>query len=105
MADDVIFESGDRVKVSSGKLRGKKGYVRYVGTIQSKPDIYIGVELDAPDGKHDGRVKGKRYFKCRDKYGYMAPHETFELFGKSKRKSRSKAGLRNAKSGKSSSSS
>ena len=67
----------------AGKLKGKKGYVRFVGTVEGKPDIYVGVELDAPDGKHDGRVKGKRYFKCRDKYGYMAPHETFELFGKS----------------------
>eukprot|EP01084_Bolivina_argentea_P312906 541778_1 len=87
MADDVIFEKEDRVKVTSGKLKGKKGYVRYVGTVASKDDmIFVGVELDEPNGKHDGKVKGKRYFKCRDKHGYMAPHETFELFGKSKKK-------------------
>ena len=42
--------------------------------------------MDDPNGKHDGKVKGKRYFKCRDKYGYMAPMDSFELFGKSKKK-------------------
>ena len=58
-----------------------------MGTVESKEDvIYVGVELDEPNGKHDGRVKGKRYFKCRDKHGYMAPHDVFELFGKSKKK-------------------
>merc|ERR1712154_715819 len=82
-----IFEEEDRVKVISGKLKGNKGYVRYVGTVESKEDqIYVGVELDDANGKHDGKVKGKRYFQCRDKYGYMAPHDTFELFGKSKKK-------------------
>lgn len=89
MADEILFDKDDRVKVANGKLKGNKGYVRYVGTVESKDDvIYVGVELDEPNGKHDGRVKGKRYFKCRDKHGYMAPTDTFELFGRSKKKSR-----------------
>ena len=74
------------VLLKDGKLKGKKGYVRYVGKVVAKTGIFVGIELDAPDGKHNGTVKGKRYFKCRDRYGYMAPHETFELFGKSKNK-------------------
>eukprot|EP01083_Nonionella_stella_P063047 163875_1 len=90
MADDVIFEKEDRVKVISGKLKGSKGYVRYVGPVESKDIIYVGVELDEPNGKHDGKAKGKRYFKCRNRHGYMAPHETFELFGKSKQKLRNR---------------
>merc|ERR550539_1234964 len=82
-----FFEKEDRVKVSTGKLRGNKGFCKYVGTVESKEDvIYVGVELDEPNGKHDGKVKGKRYFKCRDKHGYMAQFENFELFGRSKKK-------------------
>ena len=74
--------------IVGGNLKGNTGYVRYVGPVHGKAEdvIYIGVELDDPVGKHNGTVKGKRYFKCRDRYGYLAPVATFSLFGKSKLK-------------------
>eukprot|EP01084_Bolivina_argentea_P312907 541779_1 len=62
------------------------GTIQFLGCVHFAQGLFVGVELDEPNGKHDGKVKGKRYFKCRDKHGYMAPHETFELFGKSKKK-------------------
>lgn len=52
---------------------------------KSKTEIYLGVELDDAVGKHNGTVKNHKYFSCRDRYGYMAPAATFELFGKSKK--------------------
>ena len=86
-----------QIQSKGGKLKGNKGYVRYVGTVEKKEDaIYIGVELDEPNGKHDGRVKGKRYFRCRDKHGYMAPMDVFELFGKSKKKATKKKGKKSS---------
>lgn len=47
---------------------GRRGTVQYVGTLDGKPpdQTWIGVEWDnADDGKHDGEVKGRRYFQCR----------------------------------------
>lgn len=39
--------------------------IRYIGTVKGKGE-WLGVEWDnASRGKHDGRVDGERYFKCK----------------------------------------
>ena len=38
----------------------KSGILRYIGTVQFAQGIFCGVELDQPDGKHDGEVKDIR---------------------------------------------
>ncbi|KAH7911409.1 hypothetical protein BJ138DRAFT_1238414 [Hygrophoropsis aurantiaca] len=53
---------GTRICVSSGQL----GTIRYVGSIEGTPSIWLGIEWDDPNrGKHDGSKDGKRYFSCR----------------------------------------
>jgi dynactin complex subunit len=48
---------GERVEVAGKGL----GVVRFVGETDFAPNVqWIGVELDAPNGKNDGSVKGKR---------------------------------------------
>ncbi|XP_065186816.1 kinesin-like protein KIF13B isoform X2 [Sycon ciliatum] len=47
----------------------KMGVVKFVGTTDFQPGDWIGVALDQPKGKHDGSVKGTRYFKCKPKHG------------------------------------
>lgn len=43
---------------------------RYVGKCEGLPPGYwVGVQLDEPVGKNDGRVKGRRYFECALGYG------------------------------------
>lgn len=47
---------GDHVLVNGLK----SGTVRYTGRVQFATGIFCGVELDEPDGKHDGEVNGIR---------------------------------------------
>ena len=42
---------------------------RYCGTVEFASGIWVGVELDTPDGKNDGVVKGTLYFKCSPNHG------------------------------------
>ncbi|XP_069129978.1 restin homolog isoform X2 [Argopecten irradians] len=53
----------------------KQGTVLYYGRTHLADGIFCGVELDDPDGKHDGQVQGVRYFRCRPGHGIFAPVE------------------------------
>lgn len=60
---------GDRCEVEPG---GKRGVIRYVGRAESiAPGFWVGVQYDEPLGKHDGMVKGTRYFECPLLHGVM----------------------------------
>jgi hypothetical protein len=48
---------GNRVLVNGLK----NGILRYIGAVQFAQGLFCGVELDQPDGKHDGMVKDVRY--------------------------------------------
>ncbi|EDQ90487.1 uncharacterized protein MONBRDRAFT_3756, partial [Monosiga brevicollis MX1] len=51
------------------KKKNVEGYIRHVGTVDFAEGVWIGVELDKPEGKNDGSVQDKRYFSCPDKHG------------------------------------
>ncbi|GBG79921.1 hypothetical protein CBR_g30186 [Chara braunii] len=60
---------GDRCEVDLG---GKRGVVSFVGRVEGlPPGFWVGVVYDEPVGKHDGTVKGKRYFDCPPGHGGM----------------------------------
>lgn len=74
LATTKNLEVGDRVLI-----RGKKpGTLKYIGGIHIKEGIWCGIKLDSPDGKHDGKIEGKRYFKCQHRFGIFAPLYTVE---------------------------
>ena len=59
---------------------GKKGIVRFVGGTHFSSGDWIGVELEGPDGKNDGSVKGERYFECEMDYGmFVRPAVVSEI--------------------------
>ncbi|XP_009790481.1 tubulin-folding cofactor B-like [Nicotiana tabacum] len=60
---------GDRCEVEPGERRGT---VKFVGQAETlAPGFWVGVQFDEPAGKHDGMVKGKRYFDCPPLHGAM----------------------------------
>ncbi|KAG6421892.1 hypothetical protein SASPL_118451 [Salvia splendens] len=60
---------GDRCQVEVGE---KRGNVKFVGQAETlAPGFWVGIQYDEPLGKHDGMVKGKRYFECPPLCGGM----------------------------------
>ncbi|XP_071478968.1 uncharacterized protein [Diadema antillarum] len=63
--DDHVLIKGERT-----------GHVRYIGHLDrssSPSTVYVGIHLDAPVGKHDGTVHGRRYFWCPRNHGIFVP--------------------------------
>ncbi|KAJ3329639.1 hypothetical protein HDU76_007506 [Blyttiomyces sp. JEL0837] len=61
---------GDRACVVINEERCL-GMVKYVGIFDPYPSsgLWCGIKLDRPLGKHDGVVRGKRYFSCEENHG------------------------------------
>ncbi|XVE95457.1 hypothetical protein REPUB_Repub02eG0099200 [Reevesia pubescens] len=60
---------GERCEVEPGE---KRGVAKFVGRAEALgPGFWIGVQYDEPLGKHDGMVKGTRYFQCPPLCGAM----------------------------------
>ncbi|CAL1385156.1 unnamed protein product [Linum trigynum] len=60
---------GDRCEVQPGE---KRGVIKYVGRAEPLGlGFWVGVQYDEPLGKHDGMVKGTRYFECPPLHGAM----------------------------------
>ncbi|CAM4928714.1 unnamed protein product [Rotaria socialis] len=62
---------GNRVLVNGLKT----GILRYIGTVKFATGTFCGVELDQPEGKHDGEIKDVRYFQCRPNHGIFVPSD------------------------------
>ncbi|KAJ6826854.1 tubulin-folding cofactor E [Iris pallida] len=54
------FRLGQRVHAAGNPRR--IGTVRYVGQVEGYSGLWVGVEWDDGEGKHDGSVNGVRYF-------------------------------------------
>ncbi|KAJ4701122.1 tubulin folding cofactor B [Melia azedarach] len=68
---------GDRCEVDPG---AKRGVIKYVGQAESiAPGFWVGVQYDEPLGKHDGIVKGVRYFECPPLHGAMVRPEKVKV--------------------------
>ena len=66
---------GDIVSISGVK----SGILRYLGTTKFAAGDWCGIELSCQDGKHDGTVKGVRYFACPPNRGIFAPSHKVAL--------------------------
>ncbi|XP_055958624.1 restin homolog isoform X3 [Patella vulgata] len=66
---DNPFQIGERVCIGGIKF----GTLQYFGETHIATGVWCGVELDEPEGNHDGMVQGHRYFTCEDKHGIFAP--------------------------------
>ncbi|RDI82016.1 hypothetical protein Vi05172_g7810 [Venturia inaequalis] len=59
------FRVGQRVRIADGT----EGWVRFAGTVHFKEGEWLGLELEAEEGKNDGSVLGERYFECPPNHG------------------------------------
>ncbi|KAL7583848.1 tubulin-folding cofactor B [Lactuca sativa] len=60
---------GDRCEVDPG---AKRGIVKFVGRADTlAPGFWVGIQYDEPLGKHNGIVKGTRFFDCPPLHGAM----------------------------------
>ncbi|XP_054795197.1 tubulin-folding cofactor B-like [Prosopis cineraria] len=68
---------GSRCEVEPGE---KRGVVKFVGQADALgPGLWVGVQYDEPLGKHDGMVKGVRYFECPPSHGAMVRSEKVKV--------------------------
>lgn len=51
-------------------LKGLPAVVRFVGPTQFSTGIWVGLELNTPDGKNNGSVQGVEYFTCEQEGNY-----------------------------------
>ncbi|KAM7539949.1 hypothetical protein Aperf_G00000024343 [Anoplocephala perfoliata] len=61
------FRIGDVVCVKDHADR--VGTIAFIGNTQFAQGEWIGIKLNAPNGKNDGSVNGVRYFECEPLYG------------------------------------
>merc|ERR1719232_345034 len=63
------LQEGDTVALVDPDEKGnkRKGTVRYVGKLHCAKGYWIGVELYAGVGRHNGTVDGVTYFKAKKK--------------------------------------
>ncbi|KAE8598010.1 hypothetical protein XENTR_v10016675 [Xenopus tropicalis] len=86
--NSLCLALGDQVCIGENKT----GTVRYIGTVDFSRGTWVGIELHAQLGKHDGTVKGKEYFRCKPKYGvFVRPSRLTKALGSSQRSSSSTA--------------
>ncbi|EJD76144.1 hypothetical protein LOAG_16846 [Loa loa] len=74
---ELISKKDVGKKVIVGRVGA--GTLMYVGPVEGKTGIFCGVELDRPEGKHDGTYQGIAYFHCAPQHGIFAPSYKVEL--------------------------
>ncbi|KYR02819.1 dynactin [Tieghemostelium lacteum] len=68
MSEETKISVGLRVTILNKPELGK-GYVKYIGLTKFAEGRWVGIELDGPNGKNDGTVKGDKYFDCKPNHG------------------------------------
>ncbi|XP_064651713.1 kinesin-like protein KIF13A isoform X3 [Lineus longissimus] len=80
------IQIGESVQVLSSRGGpSQSGIVKFIGPTEFASGPWVGVELDQPQGKNDGTVKGVRYFKARSRSGIFVRHDKL-IMDKKRRK-------------------
>eukprot|EP01024_Parvocaulis_polyphysoides_P063394 TRINITY_DN7312_c0_g1_i2.p3 TRINITY_DN7312_c0_g1~~TRINITY_DN7312_c0_g1_i2.p3 ORF type:complete len:244 (-),score=33.93 TRINITY_DN7312_c0_g1_i2:250-981(-) len=68
---------GQRCEIQPGGRRGEVKFVGFIEDLQQK--YWVGVQLDEPTGKNDGKIGGKQYFSCPQRYGVFVQPSNVEV--------------------------
>ena len=77
------FSIGDRVAIEGGK----QGKVAFYGPTKFSRGIWVGVVLETPEGKNDGRVGEVQYFECAPNHGLFTRPQKLTLIQRAQRAS------------------
>nr|XP_002737440.2 PREDICTED: centrosome-associated protein 350-like [Saccoglossus kowalevskii] len=66
---------GSLVKFSRPGGRISNGLVKFKGYLPGRSGIFLGVEMQHENGKHDGVFNEERYFKCRANKGIFISYQ------------------------------
>ena len=66
------FDVGNRVGIISKPHLGA-GFIDWIGRVEGFEEEWVGIRLDLPRGKTDGKIKGVQNFTCDPKHGIYAP--------------------------------
>jgi len=74
---NIVSQVGDRCEVEPG---AKRGTIKFVGRAEALGrGFWVGVQYDEPLGKHDGMVKGIRFFECPQGHGAIVRPEKVKV--------------------------
>jgi len=68
-----------KILLRSGTEFPRRGEVKYVGELNGKSGVFVGIQLDEPYGKNNGSVEGKAYFSCMPKCGIFVRPSAVEV--------------------------
>ncbi|VDN01005.1 unnamed protein product [Thelazia callipaeda] len=60
------------------------GVVEFCGKTEFADGVWIGINLDGPNGKNDGSVRGVRYFECEPNHGIFMKASQVRIEGRGK---------------------
>ncbi|CAF0920095.1 unnamed protein product [Rotaria sp. Silwood1] len=77
------YHVNDRVLLSKNRC----GTIKYIGPTSLGSGVWYGIELDLPDGLHDGflSVDGQRYFQCKPQHGVFVRSQNLKKFNNNDR--------------------
>ncbi|XP_065196059.1 CAP-Gly domain-containing linker protein 3-like [Sycon ciliatum] len=66
-------DGNDAVDLMNCKVlvNSEMAVIKYIGEVDFGDGVWLGVDMKTSSGKHDGSVKGKRYFTCKQDHGLM----------------------------------
>ena len=57
------------------------GIIKFIGSTTFKAGIWYGIQLEKANGKNNGTVKDRAYFKCDTNYGVFVKQNGFQIIG------------------------
>ncbi|KAL4431924.1 hypothetical protein ABPG74_012736 [Tetrahymena malaccensis] len=76
---ESAFKVSDRIKLTNNANKDQEGTILYIGQLEGKEGIWIGVELDLPKGSHNGQFNGKQYFQGKDQHCMFVKEKHIQL--------------------------
>lgn len=65
LENNIIYSYNDIIILNDGR----EGKIKFIGTLGFESDTWFGLILSTPTGSHNGIVKNRRYWKCKQNHG------------------------------------